>query len=68
MRAPSRELAANIGAKVDILVNTAEVHRANAVSAQGVETARAEMEVNYFGLLRSPRPSRRRSNPAPRMA
>jgi NAD(P)-dependent dehydrogenase (short-subunit alcohol dehydrogenase family)/uncharacterized OB-fold protein len=47
-----RELAGSIGAKVDILVNTAEYHRANAVSSPGVEAARAEMEVNYFGLLR----------------
>jgi NAD(P)-dependent dehydrogenase (short-subunit alcohol dehydrogenase family) len=46
------ELAGSIGGKVDILVNTAEFHRANAVSTAGVETARAEMEVNYFGLLR----------------
>jgi NAD(P)-dependent dehydrogenase (short-subunit alcohol dehydrogenase family)/uncharacterized OB-fold protein len=46
------ELARSIGGKVDILVNTAEFHRANPVSAPGVETARAEMEVNYFGLLR----------------
>ena len=46
------ELAASIGGKVDILVNTAEFHRPNTVSSPGVETARAEMEVNYFGLLR----------------
>jgi NAD(P)-dependent dehydrogenase (short-subunit alcohol dehydrogenase family)/uncharacterized OB-fold protein len=46
------KLAGSIGGKVDILVNTAEFHRVNAVSSQGVETARAEMEVNYFGLLR----------------
>jgi NAD(P)-dependent dehydrogenase (short-subunit alcohol dehydrogenase family)/uncharacterized OB-fold protein len=47
-----RELAGSIGAKVDIVVNTAEFHRANAISSQGIEAARAEMEVNYFGLLR----------------
>jgi len=47
-----RELAGSIGAKVDIIVNTAEHHRANAITSPGVETARAEMEVNYFGLLR----------------
>jgi NAD(P)-dependent dehydrogenase (short-subunit alcohol dehydrogenase family) len=46
------ELAGGIGGKVDILVNTAEFHRANTVSSPGIETARAEMEVNYFGLLR----------------
>jgi NAD(P)-dependent dehydrogenase (short-subunit alcohol dehydrogenase family) len=47
-----RELAASIGGKVDILVNTAEHHRPNAVSTHGLTVARAEMEVNYFGLLR----------------
>ncbi len=48
-----RELAAEIGAKVDILVNSAEYHRTFGISnRQGVETARAEMDVNYFGLLR----------------
>jgi NAD(P)-dependent dehydrogenase (short-subunit alcohol dehydrogenase family)/uncharacterized OB-fold protein len=46
------ELAGSIGGKTDIVVNTAEHHRANPVSARGIETARAEMEVNYFGLLR----------------
>ena len=47
-----QELSALIGAKVDILVNNAEFHRAKPVGARGVETARAEMDVNYFGLLR----------------
>lgn len=48
-----RELAAEIGGKVDILVNNAEFHRAfGIVNRAGVETARAEMDVNYFGLLR----------------
>jgi NAD(P)-dependent dehydrogenase (short-subunit alcohol dehydrogenase family)/uncharacterized OB-fold protein len=48
-----RELAAEIGGKVDIVVNNAEVHRGFGIShRQGVETARAEMDVNYFGLLR----------------
>lgn len=48
-----RELAAEIGGKVDILVNSAELHRAFGIAGrQGVETARAEMDVNYFGLLR----------------
>jgi NAD(P)-dependent dehydrogenase (short-subunit alcohol dehydrogenase family)/uncharacterized OB-fold protein len=46
------DLAAEIGGKVDILINTAEHHRAHAVVTRGLETARAEMEVNYFGLLR----------------
>lgn len=48
-----RELAAEIGAKVDILVSNAEFHRTHGIaSRQGVETARAEMDVNYLGLLR----------------
>ena len=47
-----RELSGGIGAKVDILVNTAEHHRIEGVSGYGVETARAEMDVNYLGLLR----------------
>jgi NAD(P)-dependent dehydrogenase (short-subunit alcohol dehydrogenase family)/uncharacterized OB-fold protein len=45
--------AAEIGGKVDILVNTAEVHRVQGIASRsGVESARAEMDVNYFGLLR----------------
>jgi len=48
-----REAAAEIAGKVDILVNTAELHRSFGIAnRQGVETARAEMDVNYFGLLR----------------
>jgi NAD(P)-dependent dehydrogenase (short-subunit alcohol dehydrogenase family)/uncharacterized OB-fold protein len=48
-----RELAGEIGAKVDILVNTAECHRTFGIaSRRGVETAQIEMDVNYFGLLR----------------
>jgi NAD(P)-dependent dehydrogenase (short-subunit alcohol dehydrogenase family)/uncharacterized OB-fold protein len=48
-----RELAAEIGGKVDILINNAEVHRAFGIANRhGVETARAEMDINYFGLLR----------------
>ena len=48
-----REVAAEIGGKVDILVNNAEHHRAYGIGNRaGVETARAEMDVNYFGLLR----------------
>jgi NAD(P)-dependent dehydrogenase (short-subunit alcohol dehydrogenase family)/uncharacterized OB-fold protein len=47
------ELAGEIGGKVDIVVNTAEYHRAAGIGARvGVETARSEMDVNYFGLLR----------------
>jgi len=48
-----REIAAEVGAKVDILVNNAELHRAEGIaSRQGTDVARAEMDVNYFGLLR----------------
>jgi NAD(P)-dependent dehydrogenase (short-subunit alcohol dehydrogenase family) len=48
-----KEVAAEIGVKVDIVVNNAEYHRAFGISNRaGVETARAEMDVNYFGLLR----------------
>jgi NAD(P)-dependent dehydrogenase (short-subunit alcohol dehydrogenase family)/uncharacterized OB-fold protein len=48
-----REVAAEIGGKVDILVNNAEYHRAFGIGDRaGVETARSEMDVNYFGLLR----------------
>jgi len=48
-----REIAAEIGGKVDILVNNAEYHRTFGIGNRaGVETARSEMDVNYFGLLR----------------
>jgi NAD(P)-dependent dehydrogenase (short-subunit alcohol dehydrogenase family) len=48
-----QELGATIGAKVDIVINNAEHHRAAGIAArQGTELARAEMDVNYFGLLR----------------
>ena len=47
-----RDLAGAIGGKVDILVNTAEFHRTTAIADRGTETARAEMEMNYLGLLR----------------
>jgi NAD(P)-dependent dehydrogenase (short-subunit alcohol dehydrogenase family)/uncharacterized OB-fold protein len=45
-------LATQIGAKVDIVVNTAEFHRTKLVRSSGTETARAEMDVNYLGLMR----------------
>jgi NAD(P)-dependent dehydrogenase (short-subunit alcohol dehydrogenase family)/uncharacterized OB-fold protein len=46
-------LAGEIGGKVDILVNNAEVNRARSIGArQGCETSRLEMETNFFGLLR----------------
>ena len=48
-----REVAAEIAGKVDIVVNNAEHHRSFGIGNRpGVETARAEMDVNYFGLLR----------------
>jgi NAD(P)-dependent dehydrogenase (short-subunit alcohol dehydrogenase family)/uncharacterized OB-fold protein len=48
-----RELAGEIGAKVDILINTADCHRTLAIGARGaLDAAQLEMDVNYFGLLR----------------
>ena len=46
------ELGRLIGANVDILINTAELHRTKRIGMRGIETARAEMDVNYLGLLR----------------
>lgn len=47
------ELAGEIGGKVDIVVNTAELHRGFGIAARrGTDVAKAEMEVNYLGLLR----------------
>ena len=47
------QLAGEIGGKVDIVVNTAELHRAFGIGARrGTDVAKAEMEINYFGLLR----------------
>ncbi len=46
-------LAGEIGGKVDIVVNNAEVHRAFGIAARrGTDAAKAEMDINYFGLLR----------------
>ena len=46
-------LAGEIGGKVDIVVNNAEVHRAFGItSRRGTDAARAEMDINYFGALR----------------
>jgi NAD(P)-dependent dehydrogenase (short-subunit alcohol dehydrogenase family)/uncharacterized OB-fold protein len=46
-------LAGEIGGKVDIVINNAEVHRPFGIAARrGTDAARAEMEINYFGLLR----------------
>lgn len=47
------ELAGTLGDKVDILVNTAHQVRPGApLSGHGLMSARDEMEINYFGLLR----------------
>lgn len=47
------ELAAEIGGRTDILVNTAEyVRPGSTMERHGVLTARNEMETNYFGLMR----------------
>jgi NAD(P)-dependent dehydrogenase (short-subunit alcohol dehydrogenase family)/uncharacterized OB-fold protein len=47
-----QDLAGIIGGKVDILINTTEFHRAHGIADRGTETARAEMDVNYLGLMR----------------
>ncbi len=48
-----QELAGEVGGKVDILINTAEyVRPGSALSRGDVITARDEMEVNYFGMMR----------------
>ncbi len=48
-----REVCSQIGGRVDIVINNAEVHRTYGIaSRQGVENARMEMDINYFGLLR----------------
>jgi NAD(P)-dependent dehydrogenase (short-subunit alcohol dehydrogenase family)/uncharacterized OB-fold protein len=48
-----KNLAGEIGGRVDILINTADFHRNYGISArEGVEVACAEMDINYFGLLR----------------
>jgi NAD(P)-dependent dehydrogenase (short-subunit alcohol dehydrogenase family)/uncharacterized OB-fold protein len=48
-----KEAAGEIGGRVDILINTADHHRDYGIAARsGIDTARAEMDINYFGLLR----------------
>jgi NAD(P)-dependent dehydrogenase (short-subunit alcohol dehydrogenase family)/uncharacterized OB-fold protein len=48
-----KDAAGEIGGRVDILINTADHHRNYGIASRnGVEVARAEMDVNYFGLLR----------------
>ncbi len=47
------ELAAEMGDKADILINTAEyVRPGSPMQRHGVTLARDEMETNYFGLMR----------------
>ncbi len=47
------EAAASIGHKTDILINTAtHVRPGSPMGRKGMMTAKDEMEVNYFGLLR----------------
>jgi len=47
------ELAGQIGGKVDIVINNAEMHRTFGIGARrGIDAAKAEMDINYFGLLR----------------
>jgi NAD(P)-dependent dehydrogenase (short-subunit alcohol dehydrogenase family)/uncharacterized OB-fold protein len=47
------DIAGEIGGRVDILINTADHHRNFGIASRnGIEVARAEMDVNYFGLLR----------------
>jgi NAD(P)-dependent dehydrogenase (short-subunit alcohol dehydrogenase family) len=47
------ELAGEIGGKVDIVVNNAQVHRTFGIAARrGTDIAKAEMDINYFGALR----------------
>jgi NAD(P)-dependent dehydrogenase (short-subunit alcohol dehydrogenase family)/uncharacterized OB-fold protein len=54
-----KHLAGDIGGQLDILINSAEVHRPYGISARGgigarsgIDGARAEMDINYLGLLR----------------
>lgn len=48
-----KSVAGQIGAKVDILINNCEFHRTFGIADRyGTETARAEMDINYFGLMR----------------
>jgi NAD(P)-dependent dehydrogenase (short-subunit alcohol dehydrogenase family)/uncharacterized OB-fold protein len=47
------ELAGEIGGKVDIVINNAELHRTYGISGRrGTDVAKAEMDINYFGALR----------------
>lgn len=44
------EAGAQLGARLDIIINNAEYH--GVASSRGVGAAQAQMEINYFGLLR----------------
>lgn len=48
-----QELGGALGGRVDILINTAQVHRTNGIGDRyGTDVARLEMDINYLGLLR----------------
>ncbi len=48
-----QEQGSALGGRVDILINTATVHRTHGIASRyGTDVARLEMEVNYLGLLR----------------
>ncbi len=48
-----KEIAGEIGGRVDILVNTCDHHRSFGIAQRyGLDVARSEMDVNYLGLLR----------------
>lgn len=48
-----KDCAGSISARVDILINNAEFHRTEGIASRyGTDIARAEMDINYFGLLR----------------
>jgi NAD(P)-dependent dehydrogenase (short-subunit alcohol dehydrogenase family) len=47
------DLAADIGGRVDIVVNTSEhVRPGGVMSRRGLTVAREEMDIRYFGLMR----------------
>jgi NAD(P)-dependent dehydrogenase (short-subunit alcohol dehydrogenase family)/uncharacterized OB-fold protein len=46
-------MGGELAGKVDIVVNSAEVHRPYSIAGRpGTDAARSEMDINYFGLLR----------------
>jgi len=48
-----KEQAGSLGGRVDIVVNTSEIHRGYSLSSRyGTDVAKLEMETNYFGLIR----------------